>query len=148
MEGACPLVRLWSLNPSHLDAKGLVALWREGLLARAVLRGRTRGYRHHPQLARFRNHPRPVAAINTYLAAVWIEADRRGYRFDIRRIRGGRTTQRIAVNHGQIQFEWRHLLTKLRRRAVACYQDERSRTPQPHPLFRVRPGEVEPWEAP
>jgi hypothetical protein len=38
----------------YLDGRGLVALWREALLAQAVLRGRTRGYRH-PQLARFRS---------------------------------------------------------------------------------------------
>ena len=140
-------VRLWSLDPSHLDAKGLVALWREGLLARAVLRGRTRGYRHHPQLARFREHPRPVAAINSYLAAVWDEAHRRGYHFDIRKIRGRRTKQRIAVNRGQIHYEWRHLLKKLRRRAFRHYRAERSRRPRAHPLFRIRRGQVEGWEA-
>lgn len=32
-------MRLWSLHPSYLDAVGLVALWREGLLARKVLQG-------------------------------------------------------------------------------------------------------------
>lgn len=30
-------MRLWSVHPGWLDAKGLVAAWREGLLARAVL---------------------------------------------------------------------------------------------------------------
>jgi len=30
-------MRLWSLHPRYLDAKGLVALWREGLLAQKVL---------------------------------------------------------------------------------------------------------------
>ena len=37
-------MRLWSLHPRCLDAKGLVALWREGLLAQEVLRGKTRDY--------------------------------------------------------------------------------------------------------
>ncbi|HEU5178767.1 MAG TPA: pyrimidine dimer DNA glycosylase/endonuclease V, partial [Burkholderiales bacterium] len=32
-------MRLWSLHPKYLDARGLVALWREALLAQAVLRG-------------------------------------------------------------------------------------------------------------
>ena len=32
-------MRLWSLHPCYLDPAGLVAVWREGLLARAVLRG-------------------------------------------------------------------------------------------------------------
>ena len=39
-------MRLWSLRPKYLDSQGLVALWREGLLAQAVLRGKTRGYRN------------------------------------------------------------------------------------------------------
>ena len=32
-------MRLWSLSPRYLDVKGLVAVWREGLLADAVLLG-------------------------------------------------------------------------------------------------------------
>lgn len=139
-------MRLWSLDPSHLDARGLVALWREGLLARAVLRGRTIGYRHHPQLTRFRKHPQPVAAINAYLAAVLQEAERRGYHFDGRKIRGARTTRPITVNRGQLQFEWRHLLEKLRGRAATHYHAERLRHPRAHPLFRIRRGDVEDWE--
>ena len=65
-----------------MDLKGLVAVWREGLLARAVLRDATRAYRRHPQLARFRDSPTPMSAINSYLREVAEEADRRGYRFD------------------------------------------------------------------
>jgi len=140
-------MRLWSLDPIHLDSRGLVALWREGLLAKAVLRGKTRGYRHHPQLARFRAHPRPVAAINSYLAAVMTEARRRGYRFDARKIRGARTRRAMQVNRGQLQFEWQHLLRKLRRRDSRHYRSQLSRRPTPHPSFRVRPGSVEKWEA-
>ncbi|MFI5209112.1 MAG: pyrimidine dimer DNA glycosylase/endonuclease V, partial [Gemmatimonadales bacterium] len=72
-------MRLWSLHPRYLDAKGLVALWREGLLAKAVLQGKTRGYRHHPQLERWMRAVDPVASMNAYLVEVWREADRRGY---------------------------------------------------------------------
>ncbi|HLW43123.1 MAG TPA: pyrimidine dimer DNA glycosylase/endonuclease V, partial [Candidatus Acidoferrales bacterium] len=75
-------MRLWSLHPSHLDGKGLVALWREGLLAQNVLRGKTKGYRFHPQLNRFRATKKPVIAIGTYLRAVAEEAKSRGYSFD------------------------------------------------------------------
>ena len=32
-------MRIWSLHPEYLDSRGLVALWREALLAQAVLRG-------------------------------------------------------------------------------------------------------------
>ena len=37
-------MRLWTIHPRYLDSRGLVALWRESLLARAVLRSQTRGY--------------------------------------------------------------------------------------------------------
>jgi hypothetical protein len=75
-------MRLWTLHPRYLDTQGLVALWREALLAKAVLDGRTRGYRHHPQLTRFRAHPASRAAINAYLAAIHAESEARGYAFD------------------------------------------------------------------
>ena len=79
-------MRLWTLHPRYLDAKGLVALWREGLLAQKVLQGATRGYRQHPQLVRFREAPDSVAAIATYLQSVVAEASERGYTFDATKI--------------------------------------------------------------
>lgn len=139
-------MRLWSLHPRQLDARGLVALWREGLLARAVLRGRTRGYRHHAQLERFRAAPHPVAAINAYLAVVLAEARRRGYRFDARKLAGPRSAARLPVTRGQLRWEWRHLLAKLRRRAPAAWRAARRARPEPHPLFRVVAGPVAAWE--
>jgi len=33
-------MRMWSVHPSHLDRAGLVACWRESLLAQAVPAGR------------------------------------------------------------------------------------------------------------
>src|SRR5688500_18766973 len=75
-------MRLWTLHPKHLDRRGLVALWREALLAQAVLAGRTIGYRHHPQLTRFRQCQDPRSAISHYLVGVHEEARRRGYAFD------------------------------------------------------------------
>jgi hypothetical protein len=72
-------MRLWTIHPRYLDSQGLVALWRESLLARGALRGKTRGYRHHPQLARFLAHPSPRYAIKAYLAAIHTEATARGY---------------------------------------------------------------------
>ena len=53
-------MRLWSLHPKYLDSKGLVAVWREGLLALEVLKGNTKGYRSHPQLTRFLQEGNPV----------------------------------------------------------------------------------------
>ncbi len=140
-------MRLWSLHPSYLDSKGLVAAWREALLARAVLRGQTKGYRHHPQLERFRSHPAPLSAINAYLRALHEEAESRGYRFDKRKIGPIRNHSRLRVTRGQLRFELGHLAGKVRTRAPV----EKGRLPKasaikPHPLFFVRAGPVESWE--
>src|SRR5512137_2853756 len=99
-------MRLWSLHPCYLDAKGLVALWREGLLARAVLAGQTRGYRHHPQLERFRSSANPVAALDCYLWPVYEEAVQRGYRFDAGKLGQKIKCTRILVTAGQLCYEW------------------------------------------
>lgn len=140
-------MRLWSLHPEHLDRVGLVACWRESLLAQAVLAGRTRGYHHHPQLARFRGLADPGSAIGAYLTGLADEADTRGYRFDRTRIDSqGEPHVQLAVASGQLAFEWAHLGAKL---AVRAPQDarrwERS-APTPHPLFGVVEGEVADWE--
>jgi hypothetical protein len=140
-------MRLWSVHPCYLDPQGLVALWREALLARAVLRGGTRGYLHHPQLDRFRWHRCPRSAISTYLSAIRAEAARRGYSFDAAKVGTARTSTRIAVTEGQIAFEWEHLLRKLSRRNPARYRQWRGlRIPKCHPLMRRHGGPVEPWE--
>lgn len=139
-------MRLWSLHPSHLDSRGLVALWREALLAQKVLRGLTRGYRHHPQLERFRAQPRPAAAIASYLAAVRDEASRRGYRFDARKIGPRRAKARIAVTRGQLAYERGHLLRKLKARSPKDWAAQRKLETRAHPLFRVEPGPVAAWE--
>src|SRR5215510_1336470 len=103
-------MRLWSLHPKYLDARGLVALWREALLAQAVLARRTRGYTHHPQLRRFRAARNPKQAIAAYLQAIHNEATLRGYVFDASRIgRQGKIVESIKVTHGQLQYEWQHL---------------------------------------
>jgi hypothetical protein len=140
-------VRIWSLHPKYLDARALVALWREGLLAQAVLKGETRGYRHHPQLRRFQEQTSPVAFIAEYLRVVHGEAVSRGYRFAAGKISRSRTPHHLGVTRGQLRFEWRHLMEKLRMRDP----ERRARlatvkTPQPHPMFRVVHGDVAPWE--
>lgn len=140
-------MRLWTIHPQYLDPQGLVALWREALLARAVLRGQTRGYRHHPQLDRFRAHAFPRYAINAYLAALHSEATARGYAFDKRKIGPLRSVHSIATTTGQILHEWQHLLAKLSARNRLLYRRWRKVTvPVCHPLFTPLPGSIEPWE--
>lgn len=140
-------MRLWTLHPKYLDRAGLVALWREALLAQAVLRGETRGYRNHPQLVRFRNHPEPLAAIGAYLTGILGESVRRGYRFNPAKIVHCRNLPAIPVTRGQLLYERDHLLRKLIIRDSAAYGVlTEAGEPDPHPLFRICEGEVETWE--
>jgi len=140
-------MRLWTLHPKYLDAQGLVALWREALLAREVLRGRTVGYRQHPQLSRFRSCTSARCAINFYLAAVHADAETRGYRFDRSKLGRVESSQRIVANDGQLQYEWSWLLAKLRRRSPIVYRRHLEISlPAAHPLFQVVSGPVAQWE--
>jgi hypothetical protein len=140
-------MRLWSLHPRYLDAKGLVALWREGLLAQKVLAGATRGYRHHPQLSRFRGQPDAQGAIAAYLREVQCEAERRGYRFDAAKIGHCAEGVSMAVTRGQMDHELAHLRAKLMLRDQQALQRIAGvNVAEPHPLFKVVAGEVEAWE--
>lgn len=140
-------MRLWTLHPNCLDARGLVALWREALLAQAVLGGKTRGYVHHPQLVRFSDSPSPLASIAAYLRVVQAEATRRNYRFDATKIVADLGAAPIVVTRGQLEYEWQHLVAKLRLRDPAWLEklDPRS-PPEAHPLFKLVPGPVAAWE--
>ena len=140
-------MRLWSLHPRYLDRQGLLACWRESLLAQKVLRGETQAYRRHPQLERFRAAPDPLAAVGAYLAALADEADRRGYTFDRSRINRPGPVAPIPVAQGQVDFERRHLKAKLAQRDPARLSSlEGIIFPEVHPSFVVVPGEVEVWE--
>jgi hypothetical protein len=140
-------MRLWTLHPKYLDARGLVALWREALLAQKVLRGATRGYRHHPQLLRFAGQKNPSAAVATYLAAVQEEAVRRGFQFDASKIGARRFRGKPTETRGQLLYEWRHLKRKLKKRDPKRLRDLASvKIPAPHPLFKIVSGKVRDWE--
>jgi len=139
-------MRLWSLHPSLLDCRGLVALWREGLLAQKVLLGQTRGYRFHPQLDRFRETTNPVAAIGAYLAVVAEEAAARGYRFDTSKIVATGESFAIPVTSGQLEFEREHLRKKLRVRDPARLPALKSAKIRSHPMLRVVAGGIASWE--
>jgi hypothetical protein len=140
-------MRLWSLHPEYLDPAGLVALWREGLLAQKVLQGATRGYTRHPQLQRFRECDDACAAIAAYLHHVADEADRRGYAFDRTKLAVNTACAPIDVTRGQLALEWEHLRSKLAQRNPAQFErTSRVRTPRPHPSFVVVRGGVAEWE--
>ena len=140
-------MRLWSLHPRYLDAKGLVALWREGLLAQQVLLGNTKGYKNHPQLNRFKDTAAPLGTIAAYLRDIVDEADRRGYNFDRSRIINKTTKRKIPVTSGQIEFELMHLLGKLKERDPGLHKRlKMAGTITVHPMFRKVQGTVEDWE--
>jgi hypothetical protein len=138
---------LWTLHPRYLDRQGLVAVWREGLLAQAVLQGRTRGYQNHPQLDRFRAHPEPLRAIGYYLYGVHQEALARGYNFDLTKMDHTGVTLPIQTASGQLAFEVKHLLHKLQQRSKKDYERLAGiESIDPHPLFEIVPGDIEDWE--
>ncbi len=143
-------MRLWSIHPRYLDAKGLVALWREALLAKKILEGKTKGYKNHPQLVRFKRYRDPILAICSYLHWVMEEGERRGYNFDKRKFSlKSPLKEAIPVGKGQLKFEFQHLCKKLKERDEKKYREICRRKPSPlapHPLFYVKKGAIEKWE--
>lgn len=140
-------MRIWTLHPKYLDPRGLVALWREALLAQKVLRGDTRGYKAHPQLLRFRAQPDPVAVIAHYLTNIHDEAVARGYCFDANKISPGTMANNIIETEGQLLYEWQHLKAKLHLRHPEQFSHlRRIKAPDPHPLFTIIPGKIRDWE--
>lgn len=140
-------MRIWSLHPKYLDCKGLVALWRETLLAKHVLEGKTTGYRTHPQLIRFKQAHSPVDCINHYLAQVYKEATERGYNFNRDKINWDINPSTLTVSHGQMKYETTHLLKKLRLRSSKSYLELVKETNvEPHPMLIVVEGGIEEWE--
>lgn len=138
-------MRIWSLHPSLLDTKGLIACWRETLLAKAVLEGKTKGYTNHSQLVRFKKCKDPVGAINNYLYSLYLESHRRQFNFDFSKI-GTTTNEKIPVTSGQLEYEYKHLLNKLKLRSVDVFDKVKNITPFQHEIFNVVEGDVESWE--
>lgn len=140
-------MRIWSIHPKYLDTKGLVALWREALLAKHVLEGKTRGYKNHPQLRRFKTAKNPVGSMNQYLLAVYNEAMKRRYNFDRKKIKRDFHPMKLNVTKGQLKFEKSHLLKKLkirdRKRYVELAKVKRVKI---HPLFKMIDGDIKEWE--
>ena len=140
-------MRIWSIHPKYLDSKGLVALWREALLAKNVLECKTIGYVNHPQLDRFKNSQNPLDAINQYLSNVYDEAVVRQFKFDSTKFRKPNLSLLLEVSEGQIIFEFKHLLFNLKSREINLYEKiEETKTIMPHPMFKIVKGEIENWE--
>lgn len=143
-------MRIWSLHPSLLDAKGLVACWRETLLAQKVLQGLTKGYTNHPQLDRFKASSDPLAYICTYLHGLADEADRRGYNFNrnLLVLPANPDLPLLPVTEGQLDYEISFLAQKVKERSPEWYDHHFTKPPETrtHKVFMPVPGPVEPWE--
>lgn len=142
-------MRLWSLHPEYLDVKGLVALWREGLLAQKVLLGKTRGYKNHPQIIRFKNTKDPIGMISRYLFEVVKEARRRGYNFDVNKILkfDVKIEEKMPVSEGQIEYEFKLLKNKLKRRdRKRCQKLNCNYRIKINRVFKKINGGIEMWE--
>ncbi len=131
----------------YLDRLGLLAVWREGLLAKKVLLGKTKGYKNHPQLVRFRCTEDPVLYIDVFLENILKEALRRGYNFDSSKITHRKIKRKIPVTDGQIRYEFRHLKRKLKIRDHSKYLENlRVKRIKLNPVFRKIHGDIEAWE--
>lgn len=146
-------MRLWTLHPRYLDRQGLLAVWREGLLAQCVLKRwmadpeKPTGYRNHPQLDRFKATVAPEIAISLYLAEILAESQRRSYRFNGSKIDVHQEQIVIPVTTGQIEYERKHLINKLLTRdRQAAHRLQSELKPMLHPMFNALPGDVESWE--
>ena len=140
-------MRIWTVHPKYLDSKGIVALWREALLAQKVLQGLTKGYKNHPQLLRFKAYTDPIAAITSYLITVHEESLLRGYQFDRSKIADTVSVVRMDETEGQLFYEWGHLRQKLQRRDQKRFSEVQNlRKPEAHPMFHIVAGGVRSWE--
>jgi hypothetical protein len=143
-------MRIWSIHPSYLDWKGLGALWRETLLAQAVLLGKTKGWRNHPQLDRFKHHPEPVKAVGYFLREVHIEATNRNYNYNFSKIlEPAEQVELVSITEGQLRYELEILMERLQKRTPKKFKENlkiEQVIPRPHPLFRVVEGQPELWE--
>lgn len=150
-------MRLWSISPSYLDSKGLVACWRESLLCKNVLLGNTRGYKNHPQTLRFKASKYPLSQIDAYLQELYAEADKRGFNFNINKFNIPINARKLTVTRGQLEFEFEHLQKKLWTRNIeqrslnfteryADFEGFVDKGIKPHPLFEVIDGDIEPFE--
>jgi len=142
-------MRVWSIHPKYLDTKRLTAVWRETLLAKAVLEGKTKGYKNHPQLIRFKQQKHPLKFINSYLKNIYNESVKRGYNFDITKIGNEIINNKIPVTDKQLMYEINHLKSKLKNKLKNSNHLKSINStilPEPNPIFKIIKGNIESWE--
>lgn len=133
-------MRLWSIHPKYLDRYGLVALWREALLAQKALAGGAAGYQNNPQLIRFKNKENPLKAIGSYLSFVASEGARQGFKLNHEKIIYPNFDEKvIKVEPSQLAFEVEHLKNKLRQRDKAKFKAlSQVKKVETNPIFNIQ----------
>jgi hypothetical protein len=106
------------------------------------------GWKNHPQLDRFKYHPKPMEAVGFYLKELHIESQRRGYNYNYSKILYPNSqVETITITMGQIDYEFKILQDRLKKRTPLKYDENLGVTkPEAHPLFKVIPGLPEKWE--
>ena len=136
-------MRIWSIDLKYLDSKRLNAVWRETLLAKKVLEGKTKGYKNHPQLNRFKAHKEPLKAINLYLLYIYQESLNRGYKYNKNKINWDLISNcqinTIPVSTGQISYDLKLLENKLN-------QNLNVEQINIVPIFKTYTGNIEKFE--
>jgi Pyrimidine dimer DNA glycosylase len=142
-------MRLWTIDPIYLDTKGLVAAWREGLLAKKVLEGKTSGYKNHPQLVRFFERDDPIVMITKYLNEIYKEAKKRRFKFNYSKISNVivNTNEMISTSNKQIEYEFELLKSKLEKRDLKKLNEIKDEVIiKINRTFKRRIGTIENWE--
>lgn len=142
-------MRLWSIHPKYLDAQGISGQWREALLAQKVLQGRTKGWRNHPQLIRFKEHRNYMDAIGYYLLKIYEESVNRNYIFNKNKIiKTNVNPAKIQITSNQIEYEYKLLMERLKKRSPIKYNENLGKDVIifSHPLFVIVEGDIELWE--
>ncbi len=107
---------------------------------------KTKGYRNHPQLIRFKSQKNPIKFINAYLNNLYLEAKKRDYNFNSKKI-NKTTRNKLEVANKQLEYEFTHLLKKLRIRDPKKFREiKNTKRILPNPLFKIKKGQVEIWE--
>lgn len=140
-------MRLWTIHPKYLDFIWLVSCWREWLLAKKVLQNKTIWYKNHPQLDRFKNYKHPIVAIDAYLYQIYLEAKNRWYKFNESKIKFINSEKIIWVSNNQVNYEFNHLLSKLKIRSPVLYKKHLNlKKISINPIFFEYIWEIETWE--
>ena len=116
-------------------------------MALTVLKGDTLGYRNHPQLKRFKSAGSPLDTLKCYLRHIYLEAEGRGYRFDLSKLGKIGKSDSLEVTRGQLKYEITHLKKKLKIRDPSRLKSlKQVDVPKAHPLFVPIEGDIEEWE--